>query len=98
MSHENDPLVRLLRSLASVLVAVVLSVLLAALIGGALPLDYSGRAWAYTGLVCYVVAGAVVVFRLTAQGEPGEFSLARVAKWMLSLWLWPLLLLTRKKS
>jgi hypothetical protein len=98
MPYDKDPLTRVLRSLASVLIAVLLSVLIAALIGGALPFEYEGRAWAYTALVVYVIAGAVVVFIAAGAGERGEFSAARVLKWTASLWLWPLLLLARRKS
>jgi len=75
---------------------VVISLLIAALIGGSLPLDYGGRAWAYTGLVAYVVAGAFVVFKLTAGGEQGGLSVARILMWIASLWLWPLFLLLRR--
>jgi len=91
MQHHEDPLIRFMRPLAGVLAATFANVLLAALIGGALPFEYAGRAWAYTALVLYVIVGAVVVFRLSAEGER-EFSPARVLKWALSIWLWPVLL------
>ncbi len=94
MRYDDDPLVRMMKPLAGVLLATLINVLLAALIGGALPFEYAGRAWSYTGLVLYVIVGAVVVFRATVAGER-EFSMARVAKWVLSIWLWPLLLLAR---
>lgn len=96
MSFDNDPLIKYGRSLAGVLMAVVISMLIAALIGGSLPLDYGGRAWVYTGLVCYVVAGGFVMFRLTAGGEQGGLSAGRVLKWTASLWIWPLFLLWRR--
>jgi hypothetical protein len=96
MSYDNDPLIKYGRSLAGVLIAIVISVLIAAVIGGSLALDYSGRAWVSTGLVVYVLAGAVVVFRLTAAGEQGGLSLGRVLKWTASLWVWPLFLLLRR--
>jgi putative Ca2+/H+ antiporter (TMEM165/GDT1 family) len=91
MRHDDDPLIRLMRPLMGVLAATFINVLIAAMIGGALPFEYTGRAWTYTGLVLYVIVGAVVVFRLTAEGER-EFSAARVVKWALSIWLWPALL------
>jgi general stress protein CsbA len=96
MSYDNDPLVKYGRSLAGVLIAVVLSVLIAAVIGGSLPLDYSGRAWVYTALVVYVAAGGFVLFRLTAGGEQGGLTAGRVLKWTASLWIWPLFLLRRR--
>ena len=93
---SNDPLTRIARPLAGVLIAVVISMLVAAMIGGALPLEYTGRAWVYTGLMCYVIAGAVVVFRLAAGGETQPLTPARIVKWTLSLWAWPALLLARR--
>lgn len=92
----NDPLERLARPLAGVLIAVVISTLVAALIGGAMPLDYAGRAWVYTGVLCYVIAGAVVVFRRVAAAETRPLTPARILQWTLSLWLWPALLLARR--
>ncbi|MDZ7652147.1 MAG: hypothetical protein U5L03_06070 [Burkholderiaceae bacterium] len=91
MGPNDDPLIRLMRPLLGVLAATFINVVVAALIGGAMPLEYTGRAWTYTGLVLYVIVGAVVVFRLTAEAER-EFSPARVLKWALSIWLWPALL------
>jgi putative Ca2+/H+ antiporter (TMEM165/GDT1 family) len=91
MRHDDDPLIRLMRPLMGVLAATFVNVIVAALVGGAMPFEYAGRAWTYTGLVLYVIVGAVVVFRLTAEGER-EFSAARVFKWALSIWLWPALL------
>ena len=96
MSYDDDPLVKYGRSLAGVLIAVVISVLIAAVIGGSLPLDYSGRAWVYTGLVVYVAAGGFVLFKLTAGAEQGGLTPARVLKWTASLWIWPLFLLWRR--
>ena len=93
---SNDPLTRIARPLAGVLIAVVISMLVAAMIGGALPLEYAGRAWVYTGLMCYVIAGVVVVFRLAAGGETQPLTPARIVKWTLSLWAWPALLLARR--
>lgn len=96
MSFDDDPLIKYGRSLAGVLLAVILSLLIAALVGGSLPLDYGGRAWVYTALVCYVVAGGFVVFKLTAGAEQGGLSAGRVLKWTASLWIWPLFLLWRR--
>jgi hypothetical protein len=96
MSYNNDPLQKHGRALAGVLIAVVISVLIAAAIGGSMPLDYDGRAWVYTGLVLYVIAGGFVVFRLVAGAEQAGLSPARVLKWTASLWIWPLFLLRRR--
>jgi putative Ca2+/H+ antiporter (TMEM165/GDT1 family) len=98
MPHQEDPLIRFMRPLLGVLAATFVNVIVAALLGGAMPFEYTGRAWTYTGLVLYVIVGAVVVFRLTAEGER-EFSPARVLKWAVSIWLWPALLaVSRSRS
>lgn len=95
MSPDDDPLIRMLRPLAAVLLATALNVIVAAMIGGALPLEYSGRAWTYAGLLLYVLAGAVLLFRASGEAEAragARLTAARVGRWMLSIWLWPLLL------
>lgn len=98
MSNGQDPLQKFAGPLVAVLLALATSVFIAALVGGAMPLEYTGRALVYLGLLLYVIAGAVVVFRLTAQAEQAAaFSAARVVKWVVSIWLWPLLLLGRRQ-
>jgi hypothetical protein len=92
----QDPLARYGRPLAAVLIAVALSLFIAALIGGSLPLEYTGRALVYLTLVLYVIVGAFVVFRLVAEGEQQALTPARLLKWTVSLWLWPLLALRRR--
>lgn len=96
MPQGDDPLLKYTGPLVAVLLALLVCVLIAALIGGAMPLDYTGRALVYLALLVYVVAGAVIVFKLTAAGESQRFSAQRVVKWVLSIWLWPLLLVARK--
>jgi putative Ca2+/H+ antiporter (TMEM165/GDT1 family) len=92
----QDPLARYGRPLVAVLIAVLISLFIAALIGGSLPLEYTGRALAYLVLVLYVIVGAFVVFRLVAQGEQQALSPGRLLKWTASLWLWPLLAMRRR--
>jgi putative Ca2+/H+ antiporter (TMEM165/GDT1 family) len=100
MTPDDDPLIRMLRPLAAVLLATALNVIVAALIGGALPLAYSGRAWTYAGLLLYVLAGAVLLFRASGEAEAragARLTAARVGRWMLSIWLWPLLLVAGRR-
>jgi membrane-associated protease RseP (regulator of RpoE activity) len=98
MSNGQDPLQKFAGPLVAVLLALAASVFIAALVGGAMPLEYTGRALVYLGLLLYVIAGAVVVFRLTAPAEQAAaLSAARVGKWVVSIWLWPLLLLGRRQ-
>jgi hypothetical protein len=51
----------------------------------------------YGGLLLYVLVGGVVVFAKVAQHETRPLSPGRVALWLASLWLWPALLLARKR-
>jgi cytochrome bd-type quinol oxidase subunit 2 len=95
-NHE-DPLLRYGSTLAAVLIAVVLSVMLAATLAGQIEGEYRTRALAYTGLVIWVLVGAVVVFLLAYKGEASRLSVARVLLWTASIWFWPALLLLRPR-
>jgi hypothetical protein len=92
----NDPLTRYGKPLAAVLITVVVSLFIAALIGGSLPFEYTGRALTYLGLVLYVIVGAFVVFRLVADGEQQALTPARLLKWTVSLWVWPFFVARRR--
>lgn len=94
--NDNDPLLKYRHALVATLLAVIVSVVIAALIGGALPLEYTGRAWTYAALVCWILAGAFVVFRLTAEGERQPLTAARFVRWVVSLWIWPVFLARRR--
>ncbi|MCX8005683.1 MAG: hypothetical protein N2688_12145 [Burkholderiaceae bacterium] len=95
-TQPDDPLARQGRALAAVLLAVAVSLPIAAFIGGAMPLSYTGRALTYLALLLYVIVGAVVLFRTVAAAEHAPLSPARLGRWILSLWLWPLLLRGRR--
>jgi len=98
--HDNDPLWRMRHALAGMAIALGLSVLIAAVlgrvVGDAIADSYGLRAGLYSALLVYVVAGAVLLFVRVAQHETRPLSLQRVLTWLLSLWLWPLLLLRRR--
>lgn len=100
--YENDPLYRLRHALVGLCIALVLSVPAAALLGrwlGDLVADdYAWRAGIYAVLLAYVVAGAVVLFMKVARHETRPVSAARVALWFASLWLWPVLLVLRRRG
>jgi hypothetical protein len=91
-----DPLARYGKPLAAVLIAVAISVFIAALIGGSLPFEYTGRAVSYLVLVLYIIVGAFVIFRLVAEGEQA-LTPGRLLKWTASLWVWPLLALLYRR-
>lgn len=99
---QNDPLWNLRHALAGVAIALLLSVLLAALagrvVGDALGGDYGTRVTVYGILMLYVVAGAAVLFVKVAQHEKRALSAGRVVLWLASLWLWPLLLAARRRG
>jgi hypothetical protein len=97
---QNDPLWNLRHALAGVGLALLLSIPLAALIGSALG-DWAGnsyewRAGVYGALLLYVVAGAFVLFAKVARHETRPLSAPRVALWLASLWLWPVLLVVAR--
>lgn len=95
--YENDPLWKLRHALAGVALALLTCVLMAAVLGRVLG-DWVGgtygwRVGMYAALLLYVVAGACVLFAKVARHETRPVSAGRVGRWILSLWLWPLLLL-----
>lgn len=100
--HENDPLWKLRHALVGVGLAVLLSVPIAAVlgsvIGDAVGGTYAWRAGTYTALLAYVVTGAVVLFIKVARHETQRLSAQRLALWVASLWLWPLLLAARGRG
>jgi hypothetical protein len=96
MSHDDDPLLKYGSPLAAVLIAVVASMMIAAMVAGLLDGDYRTRALVYTGFVLWVLAGAAVVFIVVHRGESGRLSVRRVLLWTASIWLWPLFVLLRR--
>ena len=97
---ENDPLWKLRHAIAGVGIALLLSVLTAAMAGSAvgdlLGGGYGTRVAVYGGLLLYVVVGAGVLFAKVARHETRPLTPRRVALWWASLWLWPALLLAKK--
>lgn len=95
----RDPLARAGGLMLAVVLAFIVSVFAAALLASQLPGGYRARALGYLALVLWVLSGSVLLFRATyVRGEPGPFRIARVAAWTVSIWLWPLLLLGRRRD
>jgi len=97
--HDNDPLWQLRHALVGLGLALLLSVPLAALIargvGDLIADSYAWRAGLYSGMLAHVVLGAVVLFTRVARHESRPIRPLRVLLWLISLWLWPLLLMRR---
>jgi len=96
---QNDPLWKLRHALAGLALALLASVLLAAMagavIGDLFGDSYGRRVAVYSALLLYVVVGAGVLFVKVAQHETKPLTPGRVALWTASLWLWPMLLRRR---
>jgi lysylphosphatidylglycerol synthetase-like protein (DUF2156 family) len=95
--EDDDPLIRYGAPLAAVLIAVVVSVMVAAMLAGLLDGEYSTRALVYTGLVLWVLVGAVVMFILAHRSEGGRLSPGRVLLWTATIWLWPVFALLARQ-
>lgn len=97
--EDDDPLMRYGAPLAAVLLAVIVSVMVSAMLAGLLDGEYSTRALVYTGLVLWVIVGAVVMFMLAHRSEGGRLSPGRVLLWTATIWLWPVFaLLARRRQ
>jgi MFS family permease len=99
---DNDPLWKLRHALAGLAIALLFSVLIAAMAGAALADVFGGRyghrVAVYGALLLYVVVGAGVLFAKVLRHETRPLSLQRVLMWTASLWTWPLLLLAANKK
>jgi putative Ca2+/H+ antiporter (TMEM165/GDT1 family) len=97
----EDPLYKMRHALAGVALALIASVLVAALagafIGDLVGDSYTARATAYGILLLYVVVGGVVLFVKVARHETRPLTPGRVGLWLASVWTWPLLLLVARR-
>lgn len=77
-------------ALVGALLAVAISVPLAAVLGGQFGDTYGQRAAVYLGLLGWVVIGAVSVFLATWKNQPKALSAHLICLWFVSTWLWPI--------
>lgn len=92
---REDPLWRLRHALLGVTVALAINVPLAAVLATRLADlwtdQYAWRVSLYALLLAYVIVGAVALVVRVARQETQALTVWRLARWMLSLWLWPAL-------
>jgi len=95
MNRYEDPLSRIGMTLACALLAQIASVMLAALLASAVPGGYRDRAWVFLGAVTWTLVGTVLLVVQTARAEQkpptGGIRPTRIALWIVSSWLWPIL-------
>lgn len=74
--------------------AVVASVPLAAYVGSLFGDTYQARALTYCGLLLWAVIGAISIFFITKDAEQQSLEFKFILLWLVSAWLWPLLVVT----
>lgn len=98
--YPEDPLWKLRHALVGLLLALAVSVPLAAWLGAALADrfadSYGARVACFAALLAYVIAGAVLLFVKVARHETRPLTAPRLLLWLASLWAWPLLLALRR--
>lgn len=77
-------------ALIGALLAVAVSIPLAAVVGSQFGDTYEKRAAVYLALLFWDVFGAVSVFLATWKNQPQRVSLHLIALWFISTWVWPI--------
>jgi hypothetical protein len=100
MNRYEDPLSRIGMTLACALLAQIASVMLAALLASTVPGGYRVRAWVFLGALTWTLAGTVLLVVQTTRADqgrpPGGIRPSRIALWIVSSWLWPILVRWRR--
>jgi hypothetical protein len=95
VNHPEDPLAELGPALACALIAQVVSVLLAAVLAAQVPAGYRVRSWVFLAALLWSVAGTVLLLIRTTGGtrssDARQIRLGRIALWLVSSWVWPIL-------
>jgi hypothetical protein len=88
------------QALACALIAQILSVLLAALLAAQVPGGYRVRSWVFLAGLLWSVVGTVLLLIRTAAGADGRgergIRLSRIALWLVSAWVWPVLVRSKR--
>jgi hypothetical protein len=99
VKRHEDPLSTFGPALVGALSAQVVSVFLAALFASLMPGGYRVRSWVFLAAVLWSVAGTVVLLIRTAGAAVTEgtraVGLGRIALWLVSSWVWPILVRRR---
>jgi hypothetical protein len=108
MDEYEDPLARIGLTLACAVIGQIVSVVLAALLASTLEGGYRVRAWSFLALVVWTLAGTVVLVLQTLRAEPGpaaarrsgltNLAPRRIALWIVSSWVWPILVRWRPRQ
>lgn len=100
MKIDQDPLPRLGQALTCALIAQMISVMLAAVFAARVPGGYRVRSWVFLAALLWSLAGTVLLLVRTAGGagrSAGDgVRLSRIALWLVSSWLWPILVRWRR--
>lgn len=105
MQHHDSQLRSQLRNppsglgpaLACALIAQVANVLLAAVCAAQVPGGYRVRSWVFLAALLWSLAGTVFLLIRTAgspaRDQANAIGLRRIALWLVSTWVWPILVL-----
>jgi hypothetical protein len=95
VKHRGDSPPGLGAALACALIAQIVSVLLAAVFAAQVPGGYRVRSWVFLAALLWSLAGTVLLLVRTAAGagttDTKPVRLGRIALWLVSSWVWPLL-------
>jgi hypothetical protein len=102
VKHHEDPLSSLGPALVCALIAQAISVVLAAVFAGQMPGGYRVRSSVFVAALLWSVAGTVFLLIRTTAGagraETKGIRLGRIALWLVSSWVWPILVLRRRST
>jgi hypothetical protein len=102
MKNHGDPLSWLGSALVCALIAQALNVLLAAVVAAQMPGGYRVRSSVFLGALLWSVAGTgVLLVRTTGPGSRTDaigVRPGRIALWLVSSWLWPILVRRRRPA
>lgn len=85
-------------ALAGACIAIFANIFLCANLAAIFGSTYSARCAIYASFLLWTIAGGATIVMKTWKGERSSLSLRFIAIWCLSVWLWPLLLLSLKKK